>query len=481
MARIGLNIYVAGYSGQLLIVWKEVVAGNPTPPETGRSAAQAFPYSAVYTINDISPVAHLVELWRSSDGVALDELIKRWEIDASIYNEISHQTYQYKVGRGTTEGTIGNGDYWIDPSNGDTQLVDERIDGATQDELIVHEAGFGHKLNAEYDLLAGGGIELLNGYTFNQDTAWFITWSRVVAQQVQVTTAATYTGIEEVTASRDVYVDATDNLYNKLVIINGAGSNVTLTFPDVALIPNNTKMTVNTHRGSQKYCTLQFDAGDTVYFNGQAVNVIYLAKCEEISMYWKSGVCYVTSYNGRALRRGSVFASMDSSLATDTGAYLLADESTGELAKADYPGLYAWIAALPASHSVALGVGAGQWSYSLTVNTGKINEATTYPYKSKFGIDTGAETFRVPHLKNLGRRFLDTGEFPGRYQHDAVGKFEAVLTVPKGYSYTGAPNNNRFGNGATNPQDTATANSEIETGNTESIMKNFGETPFIVL
>lgn len=481
MARIGLNIYVAGYSGQLLIVWKEVVAGNPTPPETGRSAAQAFPYSAVYTINDISPVAHLVELWRSDDGVALDELIKRWEIDASIYNEISHQTYQYKVGRGTTEGTIGNGDYWIDPSNGDTQLVDERLEEATQDELIVHEAGFGHKLNAEYDLLAGGGIELLNGYTFNQDTAWFITWSRVVAQQVQVTTAATYTDVEVVTADRDVYVDSTDNLYNKLTIINGVATVVTLTFPDLALIPNNTKFTFNTHRGAQNYLTLQLDAGDSVYFNGQSVNVIYLAKCEEISLYVLDGAIYVTSYNGKAIKRGSVHAAMDSSLATDTGAYLLADEATGELDADDYPGLYAWIENLPASHSVALGVGAGQWSYSQTENAGQIDEATTYPYKSKFGIDTVGRTFRVPHLKNLGRRFLNTGEYPGRYQHDAVGKFEAVLTVPKGYSYTGAPNNNRFGNGATNPQDVATANSEIETGNTETIMKNFGETPFIVL
>jgi len=77
MARIGLNIYVAGYTGELLIVWKETVPGDPTPPETGRSDAFAFPYDAVYTINNISPVTHVVELWRSDDGVTLDELIKR--------------------------------------------------------------------------------------------------------------------------------------------------------------------------------------------------------------------------------------------------------------------------------------------------------------------------------------------------------------------------------------------------------------------
>lgn len=477
-----MNINVSGYTGQLLIVWRETVAGNPTPPETGRSSALAFPYDNVYSIDNIKPVVHVVELWRSADGTTLTELIKSWNIDASLYNSIRFVEYQYLVGRGSSGGTLGT-DYWEDPAAGDIELVDERLDGATKDDLTIHEAGYGRKRQDEYDLRAGGGITLNYGKQFDDGVSWFISYYTVEQASATVVTSAFYTDVEVVTADRDLYVDSTDNLYNKLVIVNGAGSTVQIDFPDLALIPNDTRVTFNTHRGSQNYLILQLDAGDSVYFNGVARNVIYLAKGEELSLYFKDGACYVTSYYGNAKIRGSVHADMDSSRHTDTGAFLLADESTGELDADDYPGLYEFIENLPASHAVALGTGSGQWGQSVTVNTGKNNEAVTYPNKCKYGIDTVARTFRVPHLKNLSRRFVNTGENPGRYQHDAVGKFEpSTVTVPKGRSYTGPPNNTRFANGDPNyPENKDITGMKIDTGNSETTVKNFGETPFIVL
>lgn len=478
MAQIGLRISVSGLSGSLLIVWKE--ASAPLA-EVGRSAAFAFPYNAVYSITDINPVSHIVQLWRSDDGVSLDQLIVGWTIDASIYSEISADTYQYKVGRGTV---VVGPPAWEDPDDTDTELIDERLDGATEDELYVVEAGYGPRANDEYDLRVGGGIVLLDGKTFDQDVRWFITRHKTVAQAVPPTSnQSQFAGVAVITDDRDVFVSGSDNLYNKLVIANKAGSVLTLNFPDLMLIPNHTRISFNTHDGTQKYLKLQFDAGDTVKFFNVAKNVVYLAKCEEISIYFLDGVCYVTSYYGRALHRGSVYADMDSSRHTDTLAYLLADEATGVLNKTDYPGLYEFIEGLPASHAVPLGTLTGQWSHEVIVNAGKINEATTYPNKSKFGIDTVAFTFRVPHLKALSRRFVNTGELPGRYQHDAVGKHEATMTVNKGWAYTGPSNNaTHFGNG--DPFHAAAgAHTDIkfETGNTESIMKNYGETPYIIL
>jgi hypothetical protein len=481
MARIGLNIRVTGYTGSLLIVWREVVAGNPTPPETGRSAAFAFPYDAVYSIDSINPVVHVVELWRSSDGVALDELIKQWNIDASVYNTAVLVTYQYKVGRGNSDSTLGAA--WADPANGDVILADERLNGAAKSELIVHESGYGRHLDEEYDLHAGGGIELLYGKTFDQDVAWSITWSKIVPASVTVATGSLYTDVALVEDTRDLYVDSTDNLYNKLVIAGGSGSVLTINFPDLATIPNNTKVTFNTHNMSSNYLALRLDAGDTISHLGEDKNVIYLAKGEEISIYFKGGAGYIYSYDGRALYRGNVHRDMDTARASNHGGFLLADESTGVLSADDYPGLYEWIENLPANHSVALGTGAGQWSQSVTVNAGKINEAVTYPYKSKYGIDTVNRQFRVPHLKNLSARFLNTGEYPGRYQHDSVGKFQADMTIRKGWDYTGSPNiNDVVGNGDPNhEQNKSLFARSFDTGNSESTVKNFGETPFIIL
>jgi hypothetical protein len=481
MARIGLNVKVTGYTGKLLIVWREVVAGNPTPPETGRSAALDFPYDAVYTIDSINPVVYVVELWRSSDGVLLDELIKRWNIDASVYNSAVLITNQYKVGRGNSDSTPGEA--WADPADGDTILSDERLDGAAKSELIVHESGYGRLLDSEYDLHAGGGIELLYGRQFTQDTAWSITYAQVQQAQVQSVTRNDYTDVEVVTADRDIYVDADDNLYGKLVIASKSGPVLTLNFPDITTIPNHTKISFNTHQGSQNYLKLQLDGADTIKFLGQNKNVIYLAKGEELTLYFMDGVGYVVFYHGKALVRGSVHSDMDNSRASDSGAFLLADESTGVLDADDYPALYEFIENLPASHSVALGSGAGQWSSSTTVNSGKINQATVYPYKSKFGIDTINRQFRVPHLKGLIRKFYDTGEFPGRYEHDQVGKFEADMTIRKGWSYTNAPNiNDVVGNGDPNHEENKYLYArKFDTGNTESKVKNYGETPFIQL
>ena len=479
MARIGLNSTFSGYTGKLLFRW--VAASSPLA-EVGRSAAFDFPYEDVYTINDLDPVAYIVEAWRSDDGIALDELITDWNIDATLYNEVSAITYEYKVGRGDTEGTEGDGDYWIDPSDTDTELIDERLDGYEKSDMIVHEAGYGNRSIDEYELRTGGGIVLQDSYTFNQDTRWFITVFRTVTQSIPPNTSSQnqYAGVSVVTADRDIYIDSTDNLYNKLVIANKAGAVLTLNFPDLALIPNHTRITFNTHTGTYNYLKLQLDTGDTINYCGQARNVIYIPKCEVVSFYFFDGAGYVTDPPLRALLRGKVVGDMDSSRGTDTGAYLLADESTGVLTKADWPGLYEFIENLPASHAVPLGTGSGQWSEAVTVNSGKINEATTYPNKSKFGIDTVAETCRVPHLKNLAARFINTGEYPGRYQHDAVGSFEGTLSVEHGFTFTGPPNSTRFGNGANSPsyEDHAAI---MDTGNSETTMKNYGEIPFIVL
>lgn len=483
MARIGLDILVTGYTGKLLIVWRETVAGNPTPPETGRSAALDFPYSSVYSIDNINPVVHLVELWRSNDGVALDELIKRWNIDASLYNSIKYAEYQYKVDRGwdNTSPVNTGTEVWADPADTDTELEDERLDGATKEELSVHKAGYGDLLREEYELRSGGGITLNLDGTFDHDQAWMIKHYTVQQASATVVTAAQYADVVVLEDDTDFYTDAGDNLYNKLVIVNSANPTVQVSFQDLALIPNNTHVTFQTHGGDQNYLILQFDAGDTVKHMNQAKNVIYLARCQKIKLFFKNGVCYVDDYDNNGLIRGHVFASMDNTIHTDLACFLFADESTGELEADDYPGMYEFIQNLPVGHSVALGTGSGQWGQSVTVNTGKIDEAVTYPNKCKFGIDTIARTFRVPHLKNLARRFVDTGQNPGRYQHDAVGKFEAIPTVPDAYAHTGAPHEAQFTGGNNNNNMQAKGNSKFETGHTETVMKNFGETPFIIL
>lgn len=425
MAQIGINIVITGLTGKLIIRWKK----PPSPAEVGRNANPStitFPVDQIYVIPNLAPVVYTVELWRSDDGIALDQLIKAWSIDASTSSEATITNFQYKVGRGFTNVTEGTGpQVWADPENEDVALTDERLNGFTKDQLMVHQAGYGNLLDSEYNLLAGGGIELLDGKTFDQDVAWFITVAETVAVPLpgDPSTAAMFAGVEVVTANRDFFVSSEDNLYNKLVIANWAGSVGTITFPDLSLIPDDTHITFNTHGGSQKYLKLQFDAGDTVRFLNQLVNVIYVAKCQKISLYFHSGVCYVLDEPTNSLRRGTVLSDYDATRDADTGAFINADEATGVLSNTDYPGLYAFAAQLAGDAVCALGIGVGQWSYD--------SGGGVFPNKRKYGIEVGTLTFRVPHLSGVTAKH---GNTPGVYEADAVGAHSLTYDYKQGKS-----------------------------------------------
>lgn len=473
MARIGLNISVSGFSGQLLIRW---VKASATGVQVGRSAAFAFPYDAVYNILGLDPIVYIVQLWRSADGVALTQLIKDWSIDASKVTVTNFVTYQYLTDRGwnNTTPTVTDG-VWADPVNLDTFISDTRLDGIPQDDLQVVEAGFGPKLNSEYSLYAGGGIELLGGKTFDSGVAWFITASTI--EEVPAPPGGgsnIYSDVQILSADRDVYIDDSDNLYNKLVIANWAGAVGELVFPDLALIPDGTHITFQTQGGSQNYLKLQFDAGDTVRFLNQNVNVIYLAKCEKISLYFFEGVCYVIDYDGRGEERGGVWVDYDSTRHTDLSNLILANESTGVLDGDDYPGIYAWLLTLP-SGTVPLGTSVGQWSYD--------SGGGVYPNKRYYGIDTGAGTFRVPHLPGVVAKLAAAA---GTYEADAVGPLTGLdVRDGTGGSSTGTLLNTGF-SGQDSPSSwlangAAGAEKYIRTTGTETRVKSFGQIAYIIL
>lgn len=469
MARIGLNIDVSGLSGQMIIRW---VKATNLSAEVGRSAAFAFPYSAVYTIDNITREVYIVQLWRSDDGSSLDQLIKDWNIDASLVNIIKFTTYQYEVDRGHSNTfPVSTGtEVWADPADGDDTLTDERLDGFTQEDMLVHEAGYGNKLNSAYTLLSGGGIVLTGGAKFNNGTGWFITVSGVDTVSVDpgpVGASGQYEGVEILSADQD-FDDGTTPLANKLVIANWAGSVGVIVFPDLALIADGTHVTFNTHGGSQKYLKLQFDVGDSVKFLNQNANVIYLAKCEKISLFFYDGVCYVTDYDGRALERGNIIYDYDSSRASESGAQVLADEATGELLEADYPGLYAQVDSMPAG-KVNLGTGVGEWSYD--------SGGGVYPNKRFFGIKTtDPKKVRVPHLSGMVVKF---GSTPGLYEKDDV--YVDPATGLRGVKYTGNNTGTSFDSspGEINNREGYTI--QTTGGVTETRVKSVTQIPYIIL
>jgi hypothetical protein len=71
---------------------------------------------------------------------------------------------------------------------------------------------------------------------------------------------------------------------------------------------------------------------------------------------------------------------------------------------------------------------------------------TTGNNKYKYSYASGG-FFRVPDRRDMFLRNTAGTDLPGVYQADNVGSFSGNLSLPKGNSYTGAPNNTRLGNG----------------------------------
>jgi hypothetical protein len=480
MAQIGVNISFAGYTGHLVIVWKEAIQNNPNPPETGRSAAIAFDVDEVYVISNINPVVHIVEFWRSSDGgTTLDELLRSWSIDASrTSNNPVVAQFDYVVGRGTTEGTIGEGDYWADPANNDTQIVDERLNGYAKSEIRFEQRGGIKYREDEYDLVAGGGVELLGGFTFGEDgqTYSVTIYKTIEGSTTTVTQSSDYNDVVLVTANDDF-----DNtFYKKLIVANKAGSGLlTITFPDLLLITN-TKVKFQTHQGNQDFLVLQLDAGDTIKFLGQSVNKIVLGKGEEIEIMFKDNVGYVMHYEGDARRVGQRILDDVQRLNT-----LKADGTEYNLA--DYPRVADYLNSLPVAQVKSY----VDWASSTNANyvvdqDGSVQyQKTIYPHKGFFAKDAVNGKFKVPDMRNMFVRALKaldsvdasdterTTNKPGAYQIDAFRKHNHEAGGLWNENHTGKfASGGNFNEGEFDVQ---------EAGGTETRGENIGLIPLIVV
>jgi len=470
MSQIGNRIIItAALSGNLIIRWVKASAPLAEVGRNDNPSLLTFPYDDTYLIEDLQPVVYLVQLWRSDDGIALDQLLTEWAQDASQSGTGTIRTYQYVVDRGWTNVTQATGDeVWADPADLDVVLIDERLEGFTKDDLIVHEAGYGNRVDADYDLVSGGGIELLGGLTFNSGTSWFITVASTSAVSTSTTTSgAKYAGVQEITADDDF----DDTLYNKLCPINGAGTFIQVNFPDLALIPDGTHATFNTHQGSQNYTRFQLDTGDSVRFMNADVNFFDVAKNETVDLYFEAGVCYVTNYDGNAMRRGSVMPDYDASRHTDLGNVIYADEATGVLDQADYEGLFAFVSQLSGDAVCALGTGVGQWSYD--------SGGGVYPNKRKYGIS--GTTFRVPHLSGMTAKYSAT---PGVYEADNVGSHSLTYDYKQGKSddnESGVSGEYLRKAGAAGGTSYGNTSITYTIGAGENLVKSYSQKPYIYL
>lgn len=249
-------------------------SGLLTPPHTQRNI----------TIDNLNPVMHRVELWTTVDGVNLDQLRGRCDIDASQYTQVAFSNLYFIVGRGLP----------LDPAANTNQYDNPDLAGK---DYTVFMPGFGPLIegihierNTDINNVDLGGFHFINGMEFLDGAEYTIMIANLTTQQI---TAGNNSGYPNSIISVIGNIDLAQPHYtNLLEVISQNNNNITVTIPDINLIPENTKFGINTHNFNYdhgyRYTILQLPSGAFTLINGVQRNTVYVARGENVS-FMKQG------------------------------------------------------------------------------------------------------------------------------------------------------------------------------------------------
>jgi hypothetical protein len=457
MAQIGLDLYFTGFTGSLLVVWKK--ASSPLA-EVGRSDALPFPVDETIAVPNLSSETYNFEFWQSSDGIALDTLIRGpWSIDASAYAGGIAKQYEYVVNRGqnnTTPVSTGT-EVWADPVEGDTEITDERYAGVAKEDIEVQMRGTGKRRTDEWDVKTGGGIKLLvGGETFaDQDSIFVNVFQKISTDSVgggSSSSSSDYTDVKNVSSNDTVGA----SYKNKLINCTGASPVTTITFPALSSLADQ-KMKFITHNMTGNYLTLKFNGSETVSFAGASRNQIHLSQGRMWEILIKSNVVYVLSdiaASGYDVRGRRDFAD-------DVKPHQRLRD--GEVRSIDeYPGIVEWIQTLPLS---AIVTSSASWN--------------TDANRHKYYLNVGANEFALPDDRNMHARALsvfDGSQAIGRFEVDALKAHTHTTDIPsRDFSNSGSTGPDLTGSdgGASGGSHRTFTTSSI--GGSENTVKNYGQ------
>lgn len=309
-----------------------VAREKDSPAEVYRSAVLTPPHiQRNVTISPVRPVMHSVELWTTVDGVNLDVLRARCDVDASIDTKVSFTPIQFIVGAGRSAphyDPVADQPVWNNP---DITLTNE---GNTYN-FLVFKSGYGSvDIGAHLSLLPDGhGFEWIDGTYFSADEEYTVMINELVTVPVSGGESGLSYPEDVVILPGNTVFDNT--MYNKLLYADSVTA-FNLNIADISVIPEGTKFGINTHNSTLTACTIQLPGGSVCYIRGFGRNSIYIGK-SEIVQFIKKGLNLFLLSGGEGMCNVGQRITCDgippvNSLPEWGGWYL----------KADYPRLFYW-------------------------------------------------------------------------------------------------------------------------------------------
>lgn len=307
-----------------------------------------------------------------------------------------------------------------------------------------------------------GDITLLTGATFEDGEKFMIVIKYAVGTVSSSSSGGLYTGTLNVTAATYTLLVADKN---KRVRCVGSAATQVLTGPSLSTLSVDDGYFIdNSCGGVAVQVKFLIDGGDRIRYNGfmEASNNEYaefwISKGEILLIrkfdddYWEVILTYEGVRVGERMSGGL----------KSQAAWMPED---GSLSDGDEFSRVWWYInnLLPSTHVITDDAVTGSYTHP----AGK---------EGMFVKHSTLKKFRWPNTQGLSERGLknfntygsDTDrvyDYPGGVQNAQVGEFTSNISVPKGFSYTGSPNQLRFGNGSNNPQNFSlpfTANTGLE-------------------
>lgn len=398
--------------GQVNIVDHLIVIARKTTTPLVIEAQESFapPQPAIRNVvvpavGDIDPVIYYVDIRESADGVSLGLLLGQYVYDLKNKFIIAERRF-YKVG-----GAGAN-----DPAANQNILSDPYLDGKTISG--VFKEGFRYLMtpdltNKEFDLHAGGGIELLNDKDFGQDEVWMIEVSYLGDQGMPGSGGGgLYSGVVTITA--DTVLDISHR-GKRLKCESNASSRLVVTLEDVVTVPDAAFYHFTSNGGNQFQTKILPAAGQTITYNSEGYTEMTLAKGEYIRIEKIGAIWEATLVHPGILQVGERLPATwkdHPSTKPEDGSLFDGD---------DWPRPWWWIKnKLPVSHYL--------------IDDNVINVGYVHPVGKEglWVIHSTQKKFRMPNTQNLSERGLKSFtvygadaervyDYPGGLQHEMVG------------------------------------------------------------
>ena len=416
----------------------EVTRQSFAPPHTQRNT----------TFPDLLPVMYRFFFWESADGASLDTLLGSADIDGSIAFDAIFEIWELVVDGPNAWDPVGGTDsieipeletVFYNPHG--TALAVDNVSGLMQ----VFQRAVGPKIVSEIENFSptlGRGFRLLNGDLFNPGDVWVI---NVIKKVITTPAAPSNQFPEDILELPDETTLLGADHYNKMLecTYDAGIQKINL---DLEAYPDKKYFVFNTHYFPGLYLELTCTSGN-IRHEGADVTKYWIPAGRSVKVMVKGGVARITFDDHAANRRGAPVFDY-----AERKGYVLGVGT--EYTKAQAPGLYNFVESLPPGVACSF----ADWEDDSLDDMGR----TVYLNKTRFAIDAGAEKIKVPDLRGAFIRGLinpggadveRANNVPGAGQQERVGKFKAIPVTQKGWSYTGAPNNDLLGNGDPNHQE----------------------------